>query len=156
MAAIELDEKVRSSEELIRHHVYAAVGSGLIPLPFVDLIGVMGTQLNMLRKLSEVYEVPFKKDLAKSGIGALLGSISSVALAGPLGSGLKMIPLIGSTAGALSMSISGGAATYAIGKVFLQHFASGGTFLDFNPASVREYFAEQFKDGKIAAQAARK
>lgn len=156
MATIEIDEKINSSEEVIRHHVYAAVGSGLIPIPFVDLLGVMGTQLNMLRKLGEVYEVPFRKDLAKSAIAALVGSVSSVALAGPLGSGLKMIPLVGSTAGALSMSISGGASTYAIGKVFLQHFASGGTFLDFNPASVREYFAEQFKDGKAAAQAVRK
>jgi len=33
----------------------------------------------------------------------------------------------------------------------LQHFASGGTFLDFDPKNVREHFAREFKEGKLAA-----
>jgi lipoate-protein ligase A len=49
------------------------------------------------------------------------------------------------------MSAIGGAATYAIGRVFIQHFESGGTFLDFNPEKVREYFKEQFERGKGVA-----
>ena len=39
--------------------------------------------------------------------------------------------------------------TYAVGKVLVQHFASGGTFLDFDPKKVREYFARQFEEGKL-------
>jgi hypothetical protein len=41
--------------------------------------------------------------------------------------------------------------TYAVGKVFVQHFASGGTFLDFDPKKVREHFAREFEEGKIVA-----
>jgi hypothetical protein len=34
-------------------------------------------------------------------------------------------------------------ATYAIGMVFIQHFASGGTLLDFNPGDYREFVKTQ-------------
>jgi len=43
-----------------------------------------------------------------------------------------------------------GASTYAVGQVFIQHFESGGTFLDFDPEKVKGYFAEQFEKGKLA------
>jgi hypothetical protein len=32
--------------------------------------------------------------------------------------------------------------TWAVGRVFIQHFASGGTFLNLDPHQVREYFAK--------------
>ena len=45
-------------------------------------------------------------------------------------------------------AILGGASTYAIGKVFVQHFESGGTILTFDPQRVREYYEQQFEKGK--------
>ena len=33
-----------------------------------------------------------------------------------------------------------GASTWAMGKVFTQHFATGGTLLDFDPDTMREHF----------------
>jgi hypothetical protein len=33
-------------------------------------------------------------------------------------------------------------------KVFIQHFESGGTFLDLDPDKVREYFKAQFEEGR--------
>jgi len=32
--------------------------------------------------------------------------------------------------------------------VFVQHFESGGTFLDLDPDKVKSYFSEQFAKGK--------
>jgi hypothetical protein len=49
------------------------------------------------------------------------------------------------------MPVISGASTYAIYKVFIQHFESGGTFLDLDPAKVKSYFAEQFTKGKKVA-----
>ncbi len=67
-------------------------------------------------------------------------------------SAAKAVPVIGQTAGVIAMPIVSGAATYAMGKVFIQHFASGGTFLTFNPEKVRNYYAEMFREGeKVAA-----
>ncbi|MCI5165392.1 MAG: GTPase, partial [Candidatus Electrothrix sp. GM3_4] len=47
------------------------------------------------------------------------------------------------------------AVTYAVGKVFHQHFASGGTFLTFDPDKVREYYAQMLKEGKAMASKAK-
>ncbi len=63
-----------------------------------------------------------------------------------------MIPFVGSTLGALSMPVMAGASTYAIGKVFIQHFESGGTFLTFDPKAVKDYYAEQLKEGSVVAK----
>ena len=49
------------------------------------------------------------------------------------------------------MPVFSGAATWAIGKVFIQHFASGGTFLDFDPKKVKDYFMDLFKQGQEIA-----
>ena len=51
------------------------------------------------------------------------------------------------------IALSAGA-TYIIGKVFIQHFASGGTLLDFNPPDYREFIkAQQAKlTGKSSAE----
>ena len=49
------------------------------------------------------------------------------------------------------MVLTSGASTWALGKVFIQHFESGGTFLDFNPEKVREYYKVQFEEGRKMA-----
>jgi hypothetical protein len=56
---------------------------------------------------------------------------------------LKTFPGIGTTIAAVTMPVFSAGATYVIGKVFIQHFASGGTLLDFNPPDYREFIKEQ-------------
>jgi hypothetical protein len=48
------------------------------------------------------------------------------------------------------MPVVSAGATYVIGKVFIQHFASGGTLLDFNPPDYREFIKAQKE--KLAAR----
>jgi uncharacterized protein (DUF697 family) len=65
---------------------------------------------------------------------------------------LKAVPLVGALVGAPSMMVFCGASAWALGKVFVQHFESGGTFLSFDPGKVKEHFQEQFEEGqKLAA-----
>jgi len=52
---------------------------------------------------------------------------------------LKGLPGVGTLIGAVTMPAFSAGATYAIGKLFIQHFASGGTLLDFNPPDYREF-----------------
>jgi hypothetical protein len=56
---------------------------------------------------------------------------------------LKAIPFVGTVVSALALPALSSGATYAIGKAFMQHFASGGTFLDFNPPDYREFIKAQ-------------
>ena len=135
-------------EKLAKNHILASMGVGLIPFPLVDMVALFGIQLDLIKKLSAEYNVPFKQDCAKSIISALVGGFLPASLGRVVASLLKFIPIIGQTTGAVTMPVVSGAATYAIHKVFVQHFESGGTFLDLDPDKVKAYFAEQFAKGK--------
>jgi uncharacterized protein (DUF697 family) len=117
-------------------------GAGLIPIPLVDMATVAGVQIQMLRRLSQIYGVPFSANRGKSIIAALLGTTIPETSAVGVTSVLKGIPIVGTLA-TLTMPALAAGATYAIGKVFIQHFASGGTLLDFNPPDYREFYRAQ-------------
>ena len=135
-------------EKLSKYHILASMGIGLVPLPIVDMVALMGIQLNMTRKLSAEYGILFRQDMGKSIISSLMGGVLPMTLGLGVASLIKFIPLIGYTTSAVTMPIVSGAATYAIHKVFVQHFESGGTFLDLDPEKVKTYFSEQFARGK--------
>lgn len=139
-------------DNIAKNHILASMGVGLIPLPLVDMVALVGIQLDMINKLSSEYEVPFRKDIGKSVITSLMGGFLPTALGGALSSMIKFIPLVGQTTGAVTMPVVAGAATYAVFKVFVQHLESGGTFLDLDPSKVKSYFSEQFAKGtKVAS-----
>ena len=128
------------------------MGAGLIPVPFVDLAAVSGVQIKMLAAVSKIYEVPFLESRGKVLIASLIGSIAPSAVSyGAIGCLLKAVPLVGALAGAPTMALFCGASTWALGKVFIQHFESGGTFLNFNPEQVKDYFKAQFEEGRKMA-----
>ena len=133
-------------------HLPWAMGAGLIPLPLIDLATITGIQLKMIAKISKVYGVPFADNRAKSIIASLLGSVGSSSIAvGTFGSLVKSVPGFGAWLGAATMPVASGAFTYAIGKVFIQHFESGGTFLSLDASSAKSYFQEMVKEGKAVA-----
>jgi uncharacterized protein (DUF697 family) len=121
--------------------------AGLIPIPLVDMAAVGGVQLQMLRRLSEIYGVPFSENRGKSIIASLAGAVipasTATTTAVGVGSLIKSVPGFGTAIGALTMPVFSAGATYVIGKVFIQHFASGGTLLDFNPPDYREFIKAQ-------------
>jgi uncharacterized protein (DUF697 family) len=151
---LKLEERLAAGDGVIRNHSIGAAAVGLIPIPAVDFVGLTALQLNLLRLLAQIYEVPFSQELGKKSIAALLAGFTPMLLSAPLASAVKVVPVIGSTLGGLAMSAVAGASTYAIGKVFLQHFDSGGTFLNFNPNAVRAYYREQFEQGKQVVKSA--
>lgn len=141
------EERLREAEHLVRMSMYYSAGLGLVPVPVFDLVGITGVQLDLLRRLSNLYNVKFSKDAGKSVIASLIGGGVSYSVAPLLASLVKVIPLVGPVLGAVTMSATGGAATYALGKVFIEHFESGGTILTFDPKAVKAFYEEQLKEG---------
>lgn len=150
------DFRKENLDKLIKHHVYAAMGFGLVPLPIVDFVGITAVQLNLLKKIANEYGEPFSKNTVKSIISSLIGSASSITFTGYLASSVaKVIPGAGTLTGTITMPAISGANTYAIGKVFIKHFESGGTFLTFAPEKMKEYYNQMFKEGKEAVEKAK-
>ena len=143
-----IQDRLAATDAVVRNHAIGAAAIGLIPVPAVDVVGLTALQLNLLRRLSNIYGVPFSEDLGKKAIGSLVAGFAPVVLASPLASLVKLVPVIGTSFGGLAMSAISGASTYSIGKVFVQHFDSGGTFLNFDPSAVRAFYRAQFEQGK--------
>jgi uncharacterized protein (DUF697 family) len=125
-----------------RFSVWSGV-AGLIPLPFVDVLAVGGLQLQMLRRVSQIYDVQFSENRGKALIASLAGTMIPVTSGMGAASALKSVPLLGMVASAFVMPVLSAGATYAIGKAFIQHFESGGTLLDFNPPDYKEFIKSQ-------------
>jgi uncharacterized protein (DUF697 family) len=148
-----LIEQEQQARKIVKNYMWWSMGAGLIPVPFVDLIAVSGVQLKMLAEVSKVYGIEFQETRGKALVASLIGYVVPNTLSfGSVGSLLKAIPLVGQLMGTPSMVLFCGASTYALGKVFVQHFESGGTFLSFDPAKMKEHFKQEFEEGsKLAA-----
>lgn len=131
------------ASQLVDRLSFWSGAAGLIPLPLVDMAAVGGVQLYMLRRLSEIYEIPFSENLGKSILSSLAGAVIPATTATTAASVMKGVPIVGTAIGALTMPAVGAGATWIIGKVFTKHFTSGGTLLDFNPPNYREFLKTQ-------------
>jgi len=143
-AAADSDQRSRATKAVERFSFWSGV-AGLLPIPFVDLAAVAALQIQMLRLISRIYDVPFSENRGKALIAGIAGTIIPVSTGVGMASMVKSIPIAGTAVGALVTPALAVAATYAIGKVFIQHFASGGTLLDFEPPNYREFLSREMQ-----------
>ena len=144
--------KQSEAEAIVNKYIPWAMGAGLVPVPLVDIAAVTGIQIKMLGEIAKTYGIPFSENSGKAVIGSLVGGVGAFSIAGgTVGSLVKAIPGFGTIIGAATLPVIAGASTYAIGKVFVQHFESGGTFLSFDSLEGKKVFSEKFAEGKAKA-----
>jgi uncharacterized protein (DUF697 family) len=133
------DEQRAAAEKVVERYSLYSGAAGLIPVPGVDLATVGGVQIAMLRRLSQIYDVPFSENLGKSLMAALAGALVPATSGMGAVSLVKSIPVAGTVVAVMAMPTLSAGATYAIGLAFVEHFASGGTLLDFHPPDYRAF-----------------
>jgi uncharacterized protein (DUF697 family) len=140
-------EREAEASQLVDRFSLWSGAAGLIPLPLVDIAAVGGVQVELVRRLSQIYGVPFSENRGKSIIASIAGSLLPASAATTttmtIASALKFLPGIGTTIAVISMPAFSACATYVIGKVFQKHFSSGGTLLDFELPDYREFIKAQ-------------
>lgn len=148
------DWKVREeARKIIRKYMLIALGIGLIPVPLADMAALTLLQTRMIRELCKVFGYDFEGVRIKSLISGLVGSFGGVPLGNVLAfSMLKMVPGVGTILGAGSLSITSGAVTYGVGRVFYLHFTNGGDLLNFNPKRYNQTFLKETQRGKTIAK----
>ena len=139
------------ADAIVMQGVVSAAAVGLVPVPVLDIATVTGVVFNMLRQLSRLYGVPFRKNLVASAVATLIAGVLPYSVAASVGSLFKLVPGLGSVVGGGSVALLSGAMAYATGRVFVEHLESGGTFLDFSPARWRKRFRSLFEEGKAKA-----
>ncbi len=136
----------------IRVYTLAAAGTGMIPVPGLDLAGIAALQCRLVQLVAREYGVGFRENAVKTVVASLLGSAGASRLfAAPLFSLLKVVPVVGTVLSGMTLSGVAAASTYAVGKVFVQHFETGGTLLDFDAKKIAGHYAAMFDEGKLKA-----
>ncbi len=133
------DDRRATAIKLVERFSLWSGAAGLFPVPVIDLAAVGAVQIQMLRRISQIYDVPFSKNRGKALIASLAGTMIPASTGLGMASTLKVVPIAGTAIGALTTPALSVGATYVIGMAFVQHFASGGTLLDFEPPNYREF-----------------
>ena len=145
--------RISRVNRLVRNHSLLSAPLGAIPMPPLAMSLILANNLTMLKRLSSVYDVKFSKDAGKAAISSFLGSCGALSISGRLIWGLSTaIPVAAPVISVVTTPLMGFALTYAIGHLFIQHFESGGTFLNFDPEQVKGHYAKLFKEGEKLAE----
>jgi uncharacterized protein (DUF697 family) len=146
---ITLSPRATVANDIVNNNIALAMGAGLIPLPWVDFAAITAVQLKLGKELADHYGVDYKEDQVKGIVVALVGAYASTATGSTAAAALaKSLPGLGSVIGVVTLPLVAGAITYAVGKVFIQHLESGGTFLSLNAPDVQAGFLREVEKGK--------
>ena len=133
-------------QKLLTKYSAIASAAALLPVPGLDLAGMIGVQIKMLHDLGKMHDVKLEDNKAKVAVTALVTSVPAASFSAAAASVLKVVPGIGTALGALALPAYFAASTYAVGRVFHSHFSSGGTLLDFDPVATKEAYKQHFQE----------
>jgi uncharacterized protein (DUF697 family) len=137
-------DRERDAEAVIRNHMFLSMAGGAIPVPVLDLAAVTVVQLDMLKGLARVYQVPFDAKSARAFVTTLTSTIAGKLAARAGASAVKIIPGVGTIVGGAAQVVVTGASTYAVGNVFRRMFREGewvdGISVDSIKDEARKYY----------------
>lgn len=106
-----------------RHRVYAAMG-GLAPVPIVNIAVLTAINMRMVKRLCEMYGVPYQRDRTRSAIIGLMAGAAPTGFGAVAASTLAVIVPGPGFIGLAVSAVTAGALTQGIGLIFLEHFES--------------------------------
>lgn len=136
------------ARNIIKENVIFSMGAGLIPIFVLDIVAITTIQMEMIRQLCRFYAVDYEEKKGKGLVTALTGTTFGRLMGYGIGSALKAIPGIGTLLGGVTLSVTAGATTFAVGQVFARHFEYGGSIYDLDPEKFKEFYQEQLEYGK--------
>jgi uncharacterized protein (DUF697 family) len=121
-----------------------AAAAGAVPVPVLDLVLLSGVQTRMIYHLARLYGQPMDgKRFLELGGTLGLGVVTRQATRMTVIELLKLIPFVGSLAGAAAGAALAGASTYALGKAFCYYYRRVHQGHVPRPEDLRRYYKEQ-------------
>ena len=126
-------ERHERALRIVGRYVLMSSAAGLIPLPGLDVTVLAGIHIALIKEISEHYGVAFSEHTARNIIVAVATSIVPGSIASFAGRRLlRALRFVTPSLGLLTMSASSAAVSYALGRVFMAHFETGGTLDSFD------------------------
>jgi uncharacterized protein (DUF697 family) len=121
----EAELRLREAFKIVeRHKFYAGLG-GLFPIPAMNVAGITAINLRMVKRLSDLYEMPFAHDKNRMIVLGLMGGAAPTGLAALTSSTLTMVMPGAGAAGLAVSSLTAAALTRGIGMFFVERFEKG-------------------------------
>jgi uncharacterized protein (DUF697 family) len=128
------ERRLKQARAIVARYRNWTIAAAAAPIPLADAALVSGVQLRLVSRLAQLYGVPFERVRVVSLLSALFGGWTPYTIAtGVAGAAARMAPGLGTLIGIATSVGTSTLATETIGKMFIQHFEDGGTFLDFEP-----------------------
>jgi uncharacterized protein (DUF697 family) len=119
-----------------RYANWAAIGGG-IPVPIANATAVTTLMVRMIHALSKLYEVPFEKNRTRAAVVGLMAGMLPTGLATVAASAVTyFVPGYG-LLGLAASSVTSSAYTRHIGRLYIEHFESGATEINFRSIVLR-------------------
>lgn len=137
-----------SADRMITRHVALAMGAAALPAPLVDVAAVTWVQIDLVKRLAVRHGIASDSARAKAAVLALAGA-TAARIGGSL---VKSVPGGGLIIGSATQIALAGATTYAIGKVYHEHFEALGTLDAPDFDRLRDRFDAHLERGRRLAQ----
>ncbi|CAH9058242.1 hypothetical protein PSECIP111951_01873 [Pseudoalteromonas holothuriae] len=136
---VEVENREAVAQLIVDKYTKWSFGSGLIPIPAVDLVALTGIQIKMISELAKVYGQSYSDNKIRGTLSAVIGGSFPQTLGGAgLSSFLKAVPIIGTLSSLAFMPVVSAASCHAVGTTFIRHFEHDGTLLDLDLSSMKD------------------
>ena len=118
----EAEERLRKAFRIVeRHQMYSGLG-GLFPVAAINVVSVTAVNLRMVKRISDLYGVPFEHDKTRSIVIGLMGGAAPAGLAAATATTFfHVIPAAGAIGMAVS-SVTAATLTRRIGMSYVERF----------------------------------
>lgn len=106
--------------EIVKLHAKIATGAALIPIPGIDAIVAASAIWSMYGRINEKLEVSIKENVLKTLASGVITNLASFTVVLGIGSGLKLIPGIGTIVGTTIMLAGIYATTLLSGWIYIK------------------------------------
>lgn len=140
-------DPVTESLQIVSRHSKIAAAVGLLPGGLLNFVAVFAVQVPMVWRIAKTFGHNVTKEQIRGVLMTMLTSVIPGIVGHGTGAAIASIPaaVAGTVVYFVATPILAYALTRAVGNVFIMHFESGGTLLDFDPKAFTEYFVNEFK-----------
>lgn len=135
-------------DAIIRNRVHSSLAIALVPIPLFDMAALAALQVEMIYKLAKAHDIPFKAEWGKQISVALVGGILPSLITPKLSDLARYIPIVGPGLSLATLPLTNGAATYAVGRAFAKHFATGEDLCNLDMKKLGTEIKAGFEDSK--------
>src|SRR5436190_19116221 len=123
-----MEDRRPAALKIVHRYMAFSAGAALIPFTGFDVAALAGIHIALIKELCDHYDVDFTEHTARNVLIGVVGSVVPGTVGSIVGKKiLGMLPVANAIFGWTLMSAGSAAFSYAIGRLFIEHFEGGGT-----------------------------